>query len=114
MYNTVILQHTVTVCFSKKNLLFILCVLLNPVNIVRYCAFIFKICNSFLKIKLFHYGLGDRTLDALAKFLEDGGLTEQPPKKDGKKDEEDVVVEVEDEVVEVEDEDEPPKPKDEL
>jgi hypothetical protein len=50
----------------------------------------------------------------LAKFLEDGGLTEQPPKEDGKKEEEDVVVEVEDEVVEVEDEEEPPKAKDEL
>jgi hypothetical protein len=75
-----------------------------------------KFVNTFLKIMLFHYGSGDRTLDALAKFLEDGGLTEQPPKEDGKKEEEDVVVEVEDEVVEVEDEDEkePPKSKDEL
>jgi hypothetical protein len=72
------------------------------------------IFNTFLKIKLFHYGLGDRTLDALAKFLENGGLTEQPPKEDGKKEEEYVVVEVEDEVVEVEDEEEPPKSKDEL
>ncbi len=82
---------------------------MNPVNLVIFYAFI---C---LKIKkIFHCGLGDRTLDALAKFLEDGGLTEQPPKKDGKKEEEDVVVDVEDEVVEVEDEEESPKSKDEL
>jgi hypothetical protein len=75
-----------------------------------------KICNTFLKIKLFHYGLGDRTLDALAKFLEDGGRKEQKDgkKEDGTKEEEDVVVEVEDEVMEVEDEEEPPKAKDEL
>jgi hypothetical protein len=107
MYNTVILKHTF--------ILFFIGVLLNPINLVRYCAFIFKICNSFLKIKILSYGLGDRTLDALAKFLEDGGLTEQPPKEDGKKqEEEDVVVEVEDEVVEVEDEEGPPKSKDEL
>ncbi len=53
-------------------------------------------------------------MEALAKFLEDGGLTEQPPKEAGKKEAEDVVVEVEDEVVEVEDEEESPKSKDEL
>ncbi len=53
-------------------------------------------------------------MEALAKFLENGGLTEQPQKKDGKKEEEDVVVEVEDEVVDVEDEKEPLKAKDEL
>jgi hypothetical protein len=82
---------------------------LNPVNLVSYYAFI---CLNIKKI--FHCGLGDRTLEALAKFLENGGLTEQPPKEDGKKDEEDVVVEVEDEVVEVEDEEESLKPKDEL
>ncbi len=89
--------------------LIFICVLLNPVNLVSYYAFI---C---LKIKkIFYCGLGDRTLDALAKFLEDGGLTKQSPKKDGKKEEEDVVVEVEDEIVEIEDEEEPPKSKDEL
>jgi hypothetical protein len=110
-----------TVCLIKKTYFYLIwiCVLLNLGNLVSYCAFIFKICKSFLKIKLFYYGLGDRTLEALAKFLENGGLTEQPPKEDGKKEdgtkeEEDVVVEVEDEVVEVEDEDEPPKSKDEL